>query len=192
MFNLYLIVLAIIFIIMLNMTSNRYGVSLLSFFITYIIFYWIFKDMYIALGASSVLLILYNLYWEQYEEGFESGDMDNIIKSLKEVSDKYALSDDGGSAKLPEEDDDITKEEDDIDQILNDVDEKEDNISTDGVPSILSDSKYFDNLTPAKAQRETFRLIKTIEQLDDTMKSLAPTLKKGATLIDKFKKLNIA
>lgn len=43
--------------------------------------------------------------------------------------------------------------------------------------------------TPASAQRETFRLIKTVEQLDTTIKELAPTLKSGKKIIEAYQKL---
>lgn len=48
------------------------------------------------------------------------------------------------------------------------------------------DDKY---ITPVKAQRETFRLINTIKQLEETMKSMEPTLKQGANLMEKMKAL---
>jgi hypothetical protein len=46
-------------------------------------------------------------------------------------------------------------------------------------------------LTPAEAQRETFRLIDTVKQLDDTIKALGPTLSQGQKIMNMFDKIKL-
>tara|TARA_B110000971_G_C20005450_1_gene498906 strand:- start:1399 stop:1845 length:447 start_codon:yes stop_codon:yes gene_type:complete len=41
------------------------------------------------------------------------------------------------------------------------------------------------------AQRETFRLINTVNELDKTLKALSPTLNQGKNIIEMMKKLNL-
>lgn len=53
----------------------------------------------------------------------------------------------------------------------------------------ISGTKQADLQTPAGAQRETFRLINTVEQLQNTIKELAPTLKSGRKIIEAYEKL---
>ena len=47
------------------------------------------------------------------------------------------------------------------------------------------------NLSPAEAQRETFRLIATVKQLDDTIKALGPTLSQGKQIMNMFDKIEL-
>ena len=64
---------------------------------------------------------------------------------------------------------------------FNDIDDND-------APSLDSDNEF---IKSTKAQKETFRLINTIKQLNHTVNNLAPALKQGANIIDKFKKLNL-
>lgn len=50
-------------------------------------------------------------------------------------------------------------------------------------------NKKASDMSPALAQRETFRLIETVKMLEDTMKDLAPTLKEGHKVMESFKKI---
>lgn len=54
----------------------------------------------------------------------------------------------------------------------------------------ISGTKQADLQTPAGAQRETFRLINTVEQLQSTIKELAPTLNSGRKIIEAYEKLS--
>ena len=45
--------------------------------------------------------------------------------------------------------------------------------------------------TPAEAQRETYRLIDTVKQLDSTLKALGPTLTQGKEIINMFDKIKM-
>ena len=66
---------------------------------------------------------------------------------------------------------------------LDDKSEKQGNKNSDNKTSTL---------TPAQAQRETFHLIDTVKQLDDTIKSLGPTLTQGKELLKMFDKIKFA
>jgi molecular chaperone DnaK (HSP70) len=54
--------------------------------------------------------------------------------------------------------------------------------------SALAENK---NPTASEAQRETFRLIDTVKQLDDTIKSLGPTLTQGKEIMNMFDKIKL-
>ena len=63
-------------------------------------------------------------------------------------------------------------------------DEKEDKQG-----NTVGDSKKI--RTPAEAQRETYRLIDTVKQLDSTLKALGPTLTQGKEIINMFDKIKM-
>lgn len=48
-----------------------------------------------------------------------------------------------------------------------------------------------DKYTPAQAQRATFQLIDTVQQLKDTMENLTPVLKEGKQVMSMFEQMNL-
>ncbi len=52
-------------------------------------------------------------------------------------------------------------------------------------------NKNPDDFTPHQAQKETFRLINTVNQLNKTITNLAPTIKQGRELLNMFDKLKL-
>jgi hypothetical protein len=74
----------------------------------------------------------------------------------------------------------------DIESMLKDIeDKKEDSAGSQASSRPLSEN------TASSAQRESFRLINTVKELDSTIKSLSPTLNQGKQIIDMMKKLNL-
>jgi len=83
------------------------------------------------------------------------------------------------------------KEDIDVNKLLKELSgKKDDDITEDDVDKVpTKDNEYMKK--SAAAQRETFRLIDTIKQLQDTVENLTPALKQGAGIIEQFKKLNL-
>ena len=68
----------------------------------------------------------------------------------------------------------------DLNQMLSDTSTESDKIT--------SGNTY---MTSSDAQKETFRLINTVKELDKTLKAISPTLTQGKNIIDMMKKLNL-
>jgi ABC-type iron transport system FetAB permease component len=58
-----------------------------------------------------------------------------------------------------------------------------------GVTFVSSGGMNGGDLTPAMAQRETYKLIDAVQQLQEVMSNLSPTLREGKKIIDMFDKL---
>jgi Ca2+/Na+ antiporter len=59
-----------------------------------------------------------------------------------------------------------------------------------GITFVSADNKSGNiDLTPAVAQRETYKLIDAVQQLQEVMSNLSPTLREGKKIIDMFDKL---
>ena len=158
-----------------------------------IIFYWLIRDYRyaIVIALTIVIVIYYHRRMPSIEEGFDGGD---ILKELEDlVSQTNTPSTKNNNNDNDNDDDndnkkDIKESDVNVDDIGLDDDEDKP-LKKGELPKL--DGDYMSKMTSAKAQRETFRLIDTIQQLDDTIKNLAPTLEKGAGLIERFKKLNL-
>ena len=115
-------------------------------------------------------------------EGFEGntetddGDIMEMIESLEQDLDK---------AKKHSHEADLSDK--DKDKLQSD---KELEIGhEEGKASKKSSDKPAAETSPAVAQRETFRLINTVKQLDSTIKNLAPTLKQGKKILEAYEKI---
>lgn len=168
----YIIILAILLLISLAFVNNYYPKIVFSYLLLVIIIYLVKKNIYQSLFYSLIILIILNFFIDERYEYFDTTKLDD--KSVN-------IPDDNADEKTDEKIDD--------DDERDDFDEKDLDMFTDNVPKGKTKDKY---TNMAKAQRETFHLINTIKQLDDTVKNLAPTLKQGADIIEKFKKLGLA
>lgn len=54
-----------------------------------------------------------------------------------------------------------------------------------------SDDAPLDQYTPAQAQRATFQLVNTVQQLKETMENLGPVLKEGQQVMTMFEDMNL-
>ena len=172
------ICLLIFLIILLCFVKSKELYSLINFAILFILIKWITMDNFIALGGAIIISIFFYLsnpqtYWETFESVVDTG-LENV--NMEEET-------------YNEEDGNYGEEEYDEEGV------KEFNVDELGILDPDSDTEHQNtksvHMTPSKAQRETFRLINTIKQLDETVKGLAPTLKEGAGIIEKFKKLKL-
>lgn len=176
----YTMISAVI-LLLLSVVIENYNMKLLTlFFLMSIVINWITNDLYKSICISFFIILYFYLTQSPTYEGFENNEEDiNVDNLLKELTD--LASNVGEKAKDIDlgEDSDEKKDEGEIKE--EDLDLLDDDAPKEG-------GQYVES---AKAQRETFRLINTIKQLDDTVKNLAPTLKQGADIINKFKKLNL-
>ena len=132
------------------------------------------------------------LYAYQFKiDIYEGFDVEELAKELEDIA-KTGKDPSSLVQTVSEEGNKIM--EDDLNLLDDDAEEEE---AEEGANKIVSEEeeesvqKYMSKMTPAKAQRETFRLINTMKQLEDTLKGMEPVLKRGANVIDKMKKLNL-
>lgn len=188
---LYYLVIIIILIILSTILNNYY----INLFIYLIILTFIFNLFAKNLATSfliALFIVLFLTYANQTFEPFETSDNKDTgddkskkllddIKKLAKISD--TTSDDTEFDNIGEKDQFEEDEEND---------EKNDEKNGEKKEKKKGEGEDDEYTKATKAQKETFRLINTIKQLDDTINGLAPTLKEGAKIIEKFKKLNLA
>lgn len=198
---IYYTIIATVILILLSTFIHHTDLKfLVIFFLMSIIIFWLINDFYKSILISFVITVILYLTSNTNMidvEGFDSDiKVDEIVKELTDLS-KTAnqlneRTDDKQSITVTKINDDknnkIDKKTDDKtdDKTSEEITEEDISLLNDDTPS--DKNKYMES---AKAQRETFRLINTIKQLDDTVKHLAPTLKQGADIIDRFKKLKL-
>ena len=74
----------------------------------------------------------------------------------------------------------------------NDIKEHDFDSSIETEDDIISlDKKETKDYTPSEAQKQTYKLIDTVKQLDSTIKTLAPTLEIGKKVLDKMKEYKL-
>jgi len=179
MFKLYTIILVAILIFLSIFIRNIYGKCLITFSLITIMAYWISRNFYHAVSFAFIISLLLCMkdtpnYRESFEnEGLKDTDVNvnKLVKELTNLTDANVNNvNNVGKGAITEDDLNLFEES------------KED----DGIPD--ENNKYMQS---TKAQKETFRLINTIQQLNDAVNQLAPTLQQGAGIIEKFKKLNL-
>lgn len=57
--------------------------------------------------------------------------------------------------------------------------------------TLPTDDTSFDKYTPAQAQRATYQLVNTVQQLKETMENLGPVLKEGKNVMSMFEKMDL-
>ena len=186
------ICLSILLLIVLHNRTNTIFQSIVVWLILYIISHWCLKSLPLAIFTSVILVLLLtfvrcnNNVTENFEDedkkdedkkDEDKKDEDEILKGRTNVvrnieNKKGDMSDDLGLSE--------------ISKMLEGLeDEKEDN------KGLKSTSDGNDKLGASGAQRETFRLINTVNELDKTLKALSPTLNQGKNIIEMMKKLNL-
>lgn len=171
-----IIIIVVILILLSTIVKNNIMRILVSFFLMTFISFCLTKDIYKSIGLSFFLSLIYYLTSPDIQEGFENEEINvnSLVKELTNLASKNEEVNKEVNQDVKNSDKEITEED-------TNLLEQDDNAPSEG-------NKYMES---AKAQRETFRLINTIKQLDETVNSLAPTLKQGADIIEKFKKLNL-
>lgn len=186
------ICLSILLLIVLHNRTNTIFQSIVVWLILYIISHWCLKSLPLAIFTSVILVLLLtfvrcnNNVTENFEDedkkdedkkDEDKKDEDEILKGRTNVvrnieNKKGDMSDDLGLSE--------------ISKMLEGLeDEKEDE------KGLKSTSDGNAKLGASGAQRETFRLINTVNELDKTLKALSPTLNQGKNIIEMMKKLNL-
>lgn len=164
--NIYYYLGLIVFLLLLSSFNLA---PLASYLISFFLLFLILNLVLLSLGRALVFtLVILGLVWLFWRRG--AMDRYEFFETQKEEKIKDAVMK-KANAEIGETDTFKDTEED----------EKNDELPKAG-------DKYMES---AKAQKETFRLIDTIKQLEETLAMLSPTLKEGATIIEKFKKLNL-
>lgn len=192
---MYLLILIILLVILLQLNiSNNLILLLLLITLTQVIT----KDyIYTLLISLPIFTILYFMKKnnERFSENFEDNDEEksnNKKLKKKNTHDKETMK------KVKHLKDIINKLENglsitDDDMIeKNDIKEHDFDSSIETEEDVLNmEKKDTKDYTPNEAQKQTFKLIDTVKQLDSTIKTLAPTLEIGRKVIDKMKKYKL-
>ena len=105
-------------------------------------------------------------------KGDINNNLETMIKTLSGELNPIKLSDDDN------------KEKNDLDEnyesVVNTAIKAEDNPSS-------TENKNASELSPFQAQKETFELINTVQQLSETVKTLGPVLQQGKQVLDLYK-----
>ena len=192
---MYLLILIIVLIILLQLNiSNNLILLLLLITLTQVIT----KDyIYTLLITIPVFTILYFMKRknERFSENFEDNDEE---KSNNKKIKKKNTHDKETMKKVKHLKDIINKLENglsitDDDMIeKNNIKEHDFDSSIETEEDVLNmEKKDTKDYTPNEAQKQTYKLIDTVKQLDSTIKTLAPTLEIGRKVIDKMKKYKL-
>jgi hypothetical protein len=161
----------------------------LSFLVVFLIYFNISGNPRLsALIGVIVIVILYSLdmhyinaslgLYENFDE--QKNLIDKINNEYNDIKvSKDTDNKDGGVISI----DDVKKI--DIDDAPSDIEGEDDE------ETMTKHNKPIDKYTPAEAQRETYRLIDTVRQLETTVKNLTPTLTEGKRVLEAFEKMNL-
>jgi len=197
-----LVVILVIVLLFTRERTNNIFQSIVIWLIVYIMSYWCTKSIHKSLATSILLIIVISFIncrggiVENFEldkiedntseeEGEGSGDFMkktvNDTKEMIESLDKMILN---KNMDLKSTEFNALNPTEIGDMLKFSASDKE----SEKNGKLNSDKK---NLSPAEAQRETFRLIDTVKQLDDTIKALGPTLSQGKQIMNMFDKIKL-
>ena len=212
--KIFCIIILLILLCLFDNFNYQVVSDILSFTIIFILTETMIKNIYYSLFVSFIIFLLLissiTKYNHQYEN-FENEDIDNTEKSKessKDVDDDdtknkvdiannlnnvqgnlnsnleniiKTLSGDSNPIKLSDNDSNEKNElNNDYESILKGAIKAEDN------PSSIK-NKNASELSPFQAQKETFELINTVQQLSETVKTLGPVLQQGKQVLDLYK-----
>jgi energy-coupling factor transporter transmembrane protein EcfT len=199
-----LVVILIIVLLFTRERTNNIFQSIVIWLIVYIMSYWCTKSVHKSIGVSILLIIIIS-FINCRGSIVENFDLDKIEKDEHVSEEEGEGSEDFMNKKVKDTKDMI----DSLDKMIlnknmdlkstefNALDPKEignmlkfsaSDKESEKNGDLNSDKK---NLSPAEAQRETFRLIDTVKQLDDTIKALGPTLSQGKQIMNMFDKIKL-
>tara|TARA_B100001248_G_scaffold257468_1_gene240032 strand:- start:340 stop:1029 length:690 start_codon:yes stop_codon:yes gene_type:complete len=211
-----LVVGLICLLLFIQQKTNIIFQSIVIWLIVFIISYWCTKCILSSLISSIILVVALSFvcYRKQhvYTENFETINetKNNDLEITNPVSEKDDNDKEETKDQIKQDISDTKNLMDSLDKMIvnknmnlknmdfntlkmgeidnmlkySPSDEKEDKQG-----NTISDSKKI--RTPAEAQRETYRLIDTVKQLDSTLKALGPTLTQGKEIINMFDKIKM-
>jgi len=169
----------IISILLLTLFQEPLAQFILAFILTYeIVTYYIKNLLHAVLISLGFVLFLFLFKNVTYTENFDNNTNNtNIGEKEKTIMDKLH------ELTLKEK---VNLKEDK--KLLDDIKENDVFDKKEEEKDAITSDEY---VRSTQAQKETFRLINTIKQLEDTLGGLAPTIKQGAKVIEQFKRLNL-
>jgi hypothetical protein len=191
--NLIILIIFLIIILQLNILPN-FVMYLILFLVSYIITDDI---VYTFIVSTPIFIILYliNISNKNIQEKFENNDEEesNNVKIKKNPQhDKETMKKVNHLKKI------INKLENGISLTNDDLIEKNDLDDFNFDKSVDNDDDLVDiekketkDYTPSEAQKQTYKLIDTVKQLNSTIKTLGPTLEMGKQVMDKMKKYKL-
>jgi hypothetical protein len=154
----------------------------------FVLFVWIIEDscvLWTFLGVFVFFVLLKYLLFRNgnFSEGFEtksgSSNNDNKTKPIIPLTNASATS----------EVDEWSEEDNKKAQgVVTTVEKKGNNVISEAQ---AAEERTGITFTPAAAQRETYKLIDAVQQLQEVMTSLSPTLREGKKIIDMFDKMQL-
>lgn len=200
-----LVVILVIVLLFTRERTNNIFQSIVIWLIVYIMSYWCTKSIHKSLATSILLIIVISFIncrggivenfeldaikdeTEEEGQGEGEGSEDFMNKKVKDTKDMINSLD---KMILNKNMDLKSTEFNALDptEIGNMLKFSASDKDSEKNGKLNSDKK---NLSPAEAQRETFRLIDTVKQLDDTIKALGPTLSQGKQIMNMFDKIKL-
>ena len=164
----------IFFLVGFILFRNTVFKYLFMMFLIYELVTYYVHDLQNALLMTAILTLLLSVFKiSVYTESFENNSEKKDASELIEVVQKSVSSMTDQDVSNPH-----SKAMTDKDTFTNEEEQKE----------ATNTDEY---IRSTQAQKETYRLINTIKQLEDTLNGLAPTIKQGAKIIEQFKRLNL-
>ena len=213
--KIFCISLLLILLCLFDSFNYQQVSDILSFTIIFILTQTMIKNLYYSLFVSLIIFLLlrssltkYKYEYENFEN--ENNESDNSNDDSQNDNDENkndqknplnnldlknikgdlntnletmikTLSGELNPIKLSDDD---NKEKNDLDEnyesVVNTAIKAEDN------PSSI-ENKNASELSPFQAQKETFELINTVQQLSETVKTLGPVLQQGKQVLDLYK-----
>ena len=178
------IALLLIVVLLFEGNLNNILKYLFTFLLLLTINYMITKNINFSIMLSFTMsVILYYIdkdnktTYERFENTEEDEDLEKEkIKGEKGLNEILEKLDNG----IALESDDLKEHNDIDDESFHD---KKDDNNIKG--------KKIKDYTPQQAQKETFKLIDTVKQLNHTIQALGPTLKEGKAILSSFESLKI-
>lgn len=200
-----LVVILVIVLLFTRERTNNIFQSIVIWLIVYIISYWCTKSIHKSIGVSILLIIIISFMncrggivenfeldtikdeTEEEGQGEGEGSEDFMNKKVKDTKDMINSLD---KMILNKNMDLKSTEFNALDptEISNMLKFSASDKESEKNGNLNSDKK---NLSPAEAQRETFHLIDTVKQLDETIKALGPTLTQGKQIMNMFDKIKL-
>jgi len=196
-----LVVILVIVLLFTRERTNNIFQSIVIWLIVYIMSYWCTKSIHKSLATSILLIIVISFIncrggiVENFE--LEKIDKDETVSEeedgdfmKKKVNDTKEMIESLDKMILNKNMDLKSTEFNALDptEIGNMLKFSASDKESEKNGNLNSDKK---NLSPAEAQRETFHLIDTVKQLDETIKALGPTLTQGKQIMNMFDKIKL-
>lgn len=184
---MYLVIILVLLIILLQF---KIFPDIISFLTIFLILFLLSNDLLISLIISCIVYGILFLIKKRNEqnfmllnEGFENEKSGHDKETKKRVQHlKKIINKLENGISLNEYD---LKENNTIKDY--DFDNSKENEDDDKIASKKSPS----SMTAHEAQKQTYKLIDTVQQLTETMKNLEPTLKSGQDILDKLETYKI-